>query len=63
MALDWRQNEKKWKIYFCFAIQNHGMHDKLFFVHANECQIVQIENSCDKILGLGFDLGHLSMNT
>jgi hypothetical protein len=39
------------------------MHDKLFFVHANECQIVQIENSCDKILGLGFDLGHLNMNT
>jgi hypothetical protein len=27
------------------------------------CFFIQIKNSFDEILGLGFDLGHLKMNT
>jgi hypothetical protein len=41
----------------------NGNYGKLLLIHSYECQRIQIKNLFDEILGLGFDLEHLKVNT
>jgi hypothetical protein len=47
----------------CLPIWNHGNHGNMFNFHSYGCQKIQTKNPFIWILGLGFSLSHLNMNT